>query len=548
MKGFSFVCLLLFVFVSYVGMPVYAPGFFPGMVSLICFVSIAVAILLGIINERAAFSGAIIFCGLLVVAIFMMIFSTWSLFHSSSYRGLIGNIKESVFTEDIAPIDPTQIRIVDQSMAYRLGVKKLGEDPALGSRAELGMFNIQSVGGELYWVAPILHSGFFKWFKYESEGTPGYVKVSATNERDVTLVREIHNKPIRITYQPNAYFDTYLERHLYFNGFMTRGLDDYTFEIDDNGRPYYVVTIYDKTVGFAGNNATGVAVVDVQTGDIKEYSIADAPIWIDRIQPENFITTQLNDWGKFVHGWLNPSNKDRLQTSPGMSLVYGSNGKSYWYTGMTSWGSDDSTVGFVLIDTRTKEASWYKQAGATESAAMSSAQGKVQEKRYHSTFPVLYNVSGLPTYAMALKDDAGLVKMISLVSVEDYTVVGVGDNTAQALRNYQSTLASKGNTVAFGGEVERVSYTGTVMRIAVEPKSGVYVMVFNDIPRLFFTSADTNRTISLTQPGDTVSITFVDTGHSEVDVLSFENKDIMLSQSDAEKGVTKRFEKKVRKK
>ena len=60
--------------------------------------------------------------------------------------------------------------------------------------------------------------------------------------------------------------------------------------------------------------------------------------------------------------------------------MYGDDGKSYWYTGITSAGADDSTIGFMLVDTRTKEAKLYRQLGATETAAMVSATGKVQEK------------------------------------------------------------------------------------------------------------------------------------------------------------------------
>ncbi|MGG7060583.1 cell shape-determining protein, partial [Clostridium tertium] len=131
----------------------------------------------------------------------------------------------------------------------------------------------------------------------------------------------------------------------------------------------------------------------------------------------------------------------------GTSLVYGNDNKAYWYTGITSSGGDESTIGFMLVDTRTKEAKLYKQPGATETAAMRSAEGKVQEKNYEATFPVMYNILGKPTYVSSLKDKAGLVKMVSFVSVEDFSVLGLGETKEEALRNYREALASKGNNI-----------------------------------------------------------------------------------------------------
>mgnify|MGYP000473348581 FL=1 len=190
----------------------------------------------------------------------------------------------------------------------------------MGSQVELGHFCIQKIQNELYWVAPLLHSGFFKWIN-NSEGTAGYVMVSATNERDVKLVQQIDGKPLKIKYQPSAYFQSEIHRHAYLNGYSTIGLTDFTFEINDEGKPFWVITTYDKTIGFSGNNATGVLVVDAQNGAIQEYSIANTPKWVDRIQPLDFIEDQLNDWGTLIHGYFNFSNEDKLQITEGMTLV-----------------------------------------------------------------------------------------------------------------------------------------------------------------------------------------------------------------------------------
>jgi len=456
---------------------------------------------------------------------------SWSIFRANDYRNLIGDLKQGEnFASEVAPVSTDNIRVVDEQVAQRLGDKVMGEKASLGSQAYLGKFHIQKVKDKLYWVAPLLHSGFLKWLT-NTEGTPGYVMVSATNERDVKLVQEVNGKQVNLKYQTAAFAFDDLHRHVYFNGYMTKGLSDFTFEIDDEGNPFWVLTQYEKRVGFGGNEAVGVVVVNAQTGEIQNYSIADAPLWIDRIQPEDFITTQLDDWGEFVHGYFNFANKDKLTTTQGMSLVYGEDNRSYWYTGLTSVGADEGTVGFVLVNTRTKEAKWYRQTGATENAAQRSAEGKVQEKRYYSSFPIMYNINGVPTYVMALKDNSGLIKMMALVSVQDYTIVGAADNLQEALREYKSSLNSVGNSIRPTSESKLNEIKGRVLRVAEDVNGGTtfYYLLLNSEPKkLFVASSSVSQELPITQAGDSVTVFYDEAMQSVVDIMSFDNLEIGL--------------------
>lgn len=534
--------ILLVVFLSlvyYFSMPTLAYGFFgvPFAIILAGIIALIINIYLG---------GAMFILGVIGLVI-MPILTSWGFMYSTEYRKLIGNVEESVFSQDVTAIDISQMRIVDQDVAKRVGEKKLGEDPALGSRAQIGTFNIQQVRGQLYWVAPVEHSGFWKWKSFGT--TPGYVMVSATNERDVKYITQIGGEKIELRYQPQSFFGDNLERHLYMNGFSSVGLTDYTFEIDEEGNPFWVVTKFEKKVGYSGENATGVVVVNPQTGEINEYSIADAPVWIDRIQPEDIITSQINSWGAYVNGWLNQSlfgaQNGVLQATPGMSLVYGHDGKSYWYTGISSSGTDGSTVGFILVNTRTKETHRYNQAGATETQAQGSARGKVQEKGFNASFPILYNISGIPTYVMALKDDAGLIKMIAMVSVEDYGIVGVGNSTGDALRSYRSELASKGNAIAPDGAVESQQHTGIIARFATDIRDGqtFYYLTINELPnKLFIAASGISSEIPITLVGDSVKIEYQDGGSGVTDLSRFDNLTISLSSTDAQAEVDARFD------
>ena len=455
-------------------------------------------------------------------------FTSTPILHSQKYQQLIGKVNVGKKISDhITPISLGEVRVVDESLAHLVGEKVLGSQSALGSQVELGDFCIQKVNNQLVWVAPLEHSGFFKWFS-NSEGTPGYVTVSVTNERDVKLVQTIQNKPIKIKYQEGAFLGDNLHRHVYFNGYSTIGLTDFSFEIDDTGKPFWVITTYEKAVGFSGKNANGIIVVDAQNGDIQRFELNNIPKWIDRVQPSNLIQDQLNDWGEYVNGYWNFANTNKLQTTEGMLLVYGKDNKSYWYTGLTSVGKDESTVGFMLVDTRTKEATYYKQSGATEVAAQQSAEGKVQEKGYVATTPIPYNINNIPTYVMSLKDNGGLVKMYAMVGINDYTVVGVGNTLRETLTSFKNTYNMTGNKLSGNTPTVKKEVISIITRVQNDVKNGnsFYYFVLKDNPKIFVGSSNISLQLPISQIGDRVKITYDDDVEKIIDISSFDNLDL----------------------
>lgn len=469
--------------------------------------------------------------GILAIAVVLPTLASTPIIRAKAYRNLLGTVKESEFTKDVSPVNVNEIRIVDEDMAMKLGDKKLGEVPAIGSVSKLGKFHIQKVGEKLYWVAPLVHRDFIKWVT-NMGGTNGYVMVSANDPQDVKLVQKANGEDVKIVYQPDAYILQDLHRHVYIKGGMSRGMADYTLEIDDNGKPFWVVSLYEHKVGFGGANVNGTAIVDAKTGETKFYSIKDTPEWVDRIQPEEFVIDQINSWGVYVNGFINSviSEKGVLKVTEGTSLVYGEDDKSYWYTGITSAGGDESTIGFMLVDSRTKEAKLYKQPGATEMAAMKSAEGSVQEKNYEATFPVMYNILGQPTYVSSLKDKAGLVKRVVFVSVEDYNIVGVGRDKAEAMKNYKDALESGGSGLEidesdeFDKELE-----ATVKRIAADTKNGntiYYLTLDTDDGNIFYATSKISKELPLTKEGDKIKITFSKDEKDVIEIDEFDNYNI----------------------
>jgi len=535
----SLVLMLISFLILYFGMPVLNYGFWGLPIALTVLIILWVllgqkAISVVVIDQQFHVSRnvgkpTLILLGILLIyMIILPAVSSWALIRNQDYKALIGKVEVGEnLSNHMIPISLEKIRVVDQALAEQLGDKVLGSQPALGSQVTLGTFSIQKVNDELYWVAPLLHSGFFKWLS-NREGSSGYVMVNATNERDVKLVQQLNGKNVKIKYQPEAYFFDDLERYVYFKGYMCVGLTDYTFEIDDEGTPYWVISTYKKKVGFYGEDATGVLVLNAQTGDIHQYSISNAPAWIDRIQPAGFVEKQLNDWGNYVKGYWNFSNESKLKITEPVTLVYGEDNRAYWYTGLTSIGSDESTVGFVLVDTRTKKAVWYKQSGATEVAAQNSAKGKVQEKGYYTSAPIPYNINNIPTYVMTLKDNGGLVKMFAMVAIEDYTVVGVGNTLRETLMAYKNAFNSTGGKLTAKSKSERNVLNAVITRINGDSKNGntFYYFTLRGIKSIFIGSSQVSNEFPITAIGDSVTVTFDNDNQDLIDVSSFNNKSV----------------------
>lgn len=435
----------------------------------------------------------------------------------SAHRNLIGNIEEVDFESQIEYIDINEVPTIDKELADKLADKKLGEITSLGSQVTVGELDLQSVNGQLYYVAPLEHSSFLKWVT-NREGTIGYIKVSATNQNDVELVTQLDGEDIKLKYLNSAYILSDLDRATYFRD-MKAGHTDYEFELDDSGRPYWVITRYDTGVGITEAKAIGALVMDAQTGESNVYNINELPSWIDRIEPMNYISRYINKWGQLVHGVLNFTDKDKLKTTDGMNMIYNKE-NCYYYTGITSVGSDESLVGFTLTNTRTGETKMYKTAGATEEASMRSAEGKVQQYGYTATFPYLINIQNEPTYFMTLKDSNGLVKQYAMVNVKNYNTVGVGDTLQATLNKYLEGLTNSNISLESGNEEGTI--TGEIERIGLVIKEGtsIYDIKLKNNENIFSVSTETSRDVALTKAGDSVEMKFIKVGDSKYIIIN----------------------------
>lgn len=524
----SIISVVVMWLIYYLTLPTLSFAYFGGFLFIsFCVLTIAANISVWISDFEQ--DKVVIFPIIIAIIVFLIIMIGGlimgsTLFNSTVKQQQIGEVEEVEYEDMIREIDTSQIPIVDESLADKQADKKIGEDIALGSRVKLGDAAIQEVNEEILFVVPLEHTGFFKWKANRS--TPGYITVSASNYNKVNFVTEIEGEKINILYQDSAYFGNDLKRHIRNQGFKMVGLTEYTFEVNDSGRPYWVVTTYENRTIWRSPEATGVVVVDAQNGETNWYSINDTPDWVDIIQPKSFVENQIDDWGKLIHGVFNFSDKDKIEKTDLTLTVY-VDGDCYYFTGMTSVGSDESCVGFIMVNTRNKKVKMCRKSGATENASMKSAEGLVSDFGYVATEPLPLNVNGIPTYVMALKDAEGLIKSFAMVNIENYSIAAKGASLSETNRAYIQAVARNSTIHVVGSdEAYGYSYEGKVERISSVVEEGstyYYLVVEGEQEKIFTASYMVSEELSITRDGDIVKITYVDDKNGTVDIISFDN-------------------------
>ena len=430
------------------------------------------------------------------------------IFNASRYRDLI-TITDGDFSADIAEIDMSNIPVVDKETAQQLGNRKLGEMTELVSQFEIASNYTQiNYNGAPYRVTPLVYADPVKWLFNQKKGLPAYITVDMVNQQtDLVWLEE------GMKYSPSEYFFRNIYRYLRFQ-YPTKMFDQVSFEIDDNGVPYWVAPTITYRIGWwDGKDIEGAVLVNAVTGESTYYKKEDVPQWIDQLYASDMIITQLDDNGKFQNGYLNSifGQRNVRRTTYGYNYL-AMNDDVYLYTGMSSVTADQSNIGFVLVNLRTKDTKFYTVPGATETSAMASAEGQVQHLNYKATFPLLLNISDRPTYFISLKDAAGLVKMYAFVDVEQYQVVGTGQTIDQAKQNYRAALNLE--DVEIQQEAEDLPLSGTIDAIESVVLSGntCYYFTLTGSSDVYAASITVSPELPFVKPGDSVTFTYSKSG------------------------------------
>lgn len=381
---------------------------------------------------------AIIPCGIVLILIVNFILSP--LFNSKSYSSRIDINQGADFKEEVKPVDFSHVPLLDKDSTQKIGDRVMGEMTDLVSQFTVSNLYTQiNYNNNIVRVTPLEYDGIIKYFTNRSDGITGYIMVDSVNG-EASLIRL--EKGMR--YMPSAMFNENLYRKLRFS-YPTEIFGKENFELDNEGNPYWIVpTIKYSGVGLK-EEITGVIILNPITGESKKYNIDEVPSWVDHVYSAELILSQVNDWGLYNGGFLNSifGQKNVVATTMGYNYMV-QDDDVYLYTGITSVASDESNLGFILTNMRTKETNYYLIPGAEEYSAMASAEGQVQQMKYISTFPLLINLNGKATYLISLKDNAGLVKMYAFVDVQNYQKVVVTDVNEGILKARDNYLKNSG--------------------------------------------------------------------------------------------------------
>ena len=417
---------------------------------------------------------------LMIVTALVGALTSWVVLRAKNYQALLP-IDSGSFASEIEEVSYDRIPMLDRDSAEKLGDRKLGELADMVSQFEVAENYTQiNYHGRPVRVTPLRYGDIIKWFNNRSEGLPAYLIIDMVTQ-NVEVVRLDEG----MKYTTAEHFSRNLYRHLRF-AYPTYMFEEPVFEINEDGTPYWVCAKKEKTIGlFGGTDNNGAVLVNAVTGE-SEY-LTEPPEWVDHVYSAELIIEQYDYYGMYHNGFINSilGQRDVTVTTDGYNYI-AEGDDVYLYTGVTSVGGDESNVGFLLSNQRTKETKYYPCAGATEYSAMDSAEGQVQNLRYTATFPLLLNVAEQPTYFMALKDASELVKMYAMVNVNQYQIVATGATVAECESNYrqmlrQSNLISDDQTgIDQPVETDRRSLEGVIaeIRSAVVDGNSIYFLRF----------------------------------------------------------------------
>lgn len=446
--------------------------------------------------------------GLLIAAFIIGSVLSSPIVNAKKYQQLL-TVDTREFTEDIKQVSFDKIPLLDSESAAIIGNRKMGSMVDYASQFEVSdtytQINFNDVPVR---VAPLRYASPIKWLTNQSDGIPAYMKIDMATQTAECV--KLTNGTIK--YSPYEYFNRNLYRHLRFR-YPTYIFDNISFELDEEGTPWWTCSVKKFNIGLFGGETVGRLVLcNAITGETIDYAVEDVPQWVDRVYAPDMLISLYDYYGTLKHGFLNSvlGQKDCLKTTEGYNYI--ALDDDVWvYTGVTSVTGDESNVGFVLMNQRTKETRYYAVTGAKEVSAMSSAEGQVQHLGYQATFPLLLNIGNEPTYFLALKDGAGLVKKYAMVNVQKYQVVAIGDTVDACQRQYMTLMKENGIESSVSQENLK-EVTGVIERMAeaVVDGNSHYYLVLKGSDAIYDVSVADNLSIIRYQEGDKVTLEYTE--------------------------------------
>ncbi len=448
----------------------------------------------------------------LCVIILIAVFGS-TLFNAEKYSEIL-SVSDEDFIKDLSEsVGTDSIALMDTASAQMLGDREIGSLSNVVSQFNVSEDYTQiDFKGKPIKVSALEYAGYFKWTNNKDTGVCGYVTV------DPVSMSASYKDCEGMKYVPSAYFFENAKRHIWLK-YPTVMFGNLHFEIDEDGNPYYIASVYDKTISlFGGETVTGCIILNPITGEVQKLALEDIPNWVDVVFDGDLICMQYNWHGTLQNGYMNSLigkkgckqvttyvSDDSEDNAPMSDYGYVAKDGDIWiYTGVTSVNGDSSNIGFLLANERTGESHYYSVAGADEKSAMSAAEGEVQEKGYQASFPSLINVSGNPTYIMVLKDSGGLVKLYAAVNVEQYNLVATAPTQADCLKKYKEIIGVK-ETDEKADDTQSAEITVSQIKY-IDVDGNTYIYIISDDEKIYKAKAASHEEMLLLKEGDKIKI------------------------------------------
>lgn len=412
--------------------------------------------------------------------------------------------------------DTSNLPLIGVSEAIKLCETEMGKKPSLSSQFEIKEESVtsQSINGELCYVVPIEPIAFWKWDK--NVGNYGYFIVDRNNKKTTF----VENSLMTTEYAP---FNSSASRIIYafMKGENIKGLIiDISPEVDDDGNFHYIATVYTKKLG-GMKHVKGVVDLDAIKKTCKFYKLDEIPKFVDRVYPEEFFKEYVKYYGEYSMGFWNAqfAQKNVQVLTDDMDVIY-IDGVCYYYSGLMSTKNKNSTSAIVMMNSRTGKITIYNTSGISEKRAMELAEGKVQEKEYTASYPILLKVGNEETYFLLMRDKNENLVGYAFVNYHDASFVSVNENLLLAQNEYIKACSTSNNSNSLENETI-TNKNGKISAITSEVLDGttIYYIRLEGSNQIYSVHSSVYPEIVFATIGDSLNISYVKTESTIIPIV-----------------------------
>jgi hypothetical protein len=480
--------------------------------------------------------------GSVVAVLATVTFGTvWLVGHNSGHDAYLASHLVSV---TVAPGDQLPASSTDHMVIVSpdIATTKASQAMATGIAGErnystyltLGPATLQYVDGRMWYVFPLEFDGAGNKARLHAI-EPGYIMVSAEDPNAVPV--EHYDGPYSMIVSLGGGQGSEPARWAYSHGYSGYLLDDPTLEINDQGLPYYTVTLLSPRLGWTFFAPVGVLVINAHTGQITRYALGDVPAWVDRVYSQQVAMTIATWYGEYSQAGfqgLGSSNANRFQVSGQPVMVYTGAGHPVWRMLLTSYNSDNSVSKIVEMNAATGAMTIYTpqqpmgiEGPVTQAFDNASGTGAslVKADHYQAVDLTLHVIYGHLTWVATYEPDSSSPSFVGIGLVDAYEAtannVVFGNSKSAALQNYLAQLATEGTANGTapeqGGQYQTI--TGKIAAIGWDITGGQkywYISLVGQPTRVYVgTVASVGPALVLAQTGDPVTISVLNVGGQE---------------------------------